>query len=44
MEMPQISLEERKDVITLSYSYFENRNKKKDSNQKQTSISEFMNK
>ena len=47
MDMPQISLEEIKDVVIPSYSYYsnsENRIKKNETNQKQTSMSDFMNK
>jgi hypothetical protein len=44
--MPQISLQERKDVVIPSYSYFgdseSSKKNKKTNNQKQTSMSDFM--
>ena len=48
MDMPQISLEQRKDIIIPKYSYFgkssnnENKDERKENKPKQTSISDFM--
>ena len=48
MDMPQISLEHRTDIIIPKYSYFgksdnnENKDQRKENKPKQTSISDFL--